>query len=264
MKFKASSNPTIDNVPKVPGAYKEVADQGAWLDKDTKAAPAISWWVNVGNLNDIKEIAEKSESTVFVLMPPDDRDPTLHVDSRAEIDMTDGVPESVVEQHKDNPTLLFGGQQQRGPTQDDLKNGLKVQALDAEGKKRGDEALARAGEELERTAEERQKEHQTLADEVTARLMGSRFVEDVKAVSTRTMLRTYLHEKDPKFAEALEDRLARLTALDALDDGTLDAEVLKTVEWMKTVGVSQDRMFALLLRGLLLAVLQNRKLDDTQ
>lgn len=284
MEFKAYSNPTNDHVPKVPGARRTVADQGAWLDKNTRAAPAVSWYVDVKSFEGVQRIAEQTQSAVYLLFPhPNNADarPTLHVDSRAEIDMQDGVPESIIEQHKAHPKMLFGLEMQNqnigrgaGMSHEDMKTNLKVMALhedmkanlkvmafDEEGKRLGDEALARAGAELQRTAEERHKEHQTLADETMAKLMGARFVEDVRAVSTRTLLRTYLHEKDPKFAEAVEDRLSSLTALDAIDDGTLDAEVIKTIQWMKDCGVSQDRMFALLLRGLLCSMLQDRSLD---
>ena len=271
MEFKAYSNPTIDHVPKVPGARRTVADQGAWLDKNTRAAPAVSWYVDVKSFEDVQHIAEQTKSAVYLLFPhPNNANatPTLHVDSPAEIDMKDGVPESIVEQHKVRPKMLFGLESQNnrigrgaGMSPEDMRDNLQIVALDEEGKRRGDEALARAGAELEKTAKERHKEHQTLADETMAKLMGARFVEDVRAVSTRTLLRTYLHEKDPKFAEAVEDRLSSLTALDAIDDGTLDAEVIKTIQWMKDCGVSQDRMFALLLRGLLCSMLQDRSLD---
>ena len=187
----------------------------------------------------------------------DDGSNTLIIVSVASFPADDNAPDlirKVVDDH--NPKMWGFGDPLKsdGPT-------LDVRPLDAEGKARGDAALARAGAELAKTAVEREAQHQTIADEVMSKLMGEQFVQDVRAVSTRTLLRTFIHEKDPKFAEAVEDRLSSLTAIDAIDDGTLDAEVIKTIQWMKDCGVSQDRMFALLLRGLLCSMLQDRSLE---
>lgn len=89
MKFKASSNPTKDFAPKVPGAVKTVSD-GGFLTKTIRATH-IEWHVNVESFEDVQRIVEQTGSAVQLMFPRKYWDvdptpvPTLHVDSKAEV-----------------------------------------------------------------------------------------------------------------------------------------------------------------------------------
>jgi hypothetical protein len=250
MKFHAASGPTKDNAPAVPGSYKTDRD-GGYLPDGTHAGTLHNWWVDMASLEDIQALAAQAGHDIHVLIYRDSsKTPHLYVDTPHFV-MDDGIPTAIRENTRDE---LLGMNEKTRTQKEEIQKA----------KNRGDSTLARAKAELEATAETRAAEQKAKTDKIMTKLMAEDFIKSARNVASRTLMRDYVHGRDPKFVDALEDRMAALTSLDALNDMTLDAEVLKTVSWIDTLGLDRDRMYALLLRGLLASILQNRILDGDE